>query len=257
MGESENQIPLVKFYVMLEGAQAPQRSDRAAGGIIPMRAYRYCEPMRSASAFGWYVFPAENISLMWDGSDTLWKTDDCDQWYNLSSIQAPNSYDTFNAVCPASVVDHVPSLVAACDEPGIINIWSGIFARTKKDWSLLVRPPANLPRSTGFECYEGIIETDRWFGPLFVNIRMTKTDVPVAIRKDRPLLQVQPLHRSSYNAALFNDFEVISEPSLLTEKDWQDYENTVIAPGIGHDRETGLYSKTSKRRSKREIESES
>jgi len=193
MPNSVEYEPLVKFHRVLEDAQAPERSDRAAGGILPTRAFRYCEPIRTASAFGWYVSSAVNFSLMWDGTETIWRMEDSDAWYNLDSIQAPNSYKAFNATCPASVVDHVPSLVGACDEPGIVNIWSGLFARTRKDWSLLVRPPANIPRSLGYECYEGIIETDRWFGPLFINVRLTKTDVPIDIRRDRPLMQVQPV----------------------------------------------------------------
>ncbi len=70
------------------------------------------------------------------------------------------------------------------------------MARTAPGWSLLVRPPANLPRSLGYECFEGIVETDRWFGPLFVNLRLTRTNVPIEFDADFPLLQVQPVHRS-------------------------------------------------------------
>ena len=65
-------------------------------------------------------------------------------------------------------------------------------------WSLLVRPPVNLPRSQSFECYEGIVETDRWFGPLFVNVRLTATDRPIEINHKKPLFQVQPLIRQTY-----------------------------------------------------------
>ena len=46
--------------------------------------------------------------------------------------------------------------------------------------------------------YEGIVETDRWFGPLFTNLRFTRTDVPVRLRADFPLAQVQPLPRLAY-----------------------------------------------------------
>ena len=34
--------------------------------------------------------------------------------------------------------------------------------------------------------WEGIIETDLWFGPLFTNFRLTKTDMPVHIRAEVP-----------------------------------------------------------------------
>ena len=46
---------------------AEMRADRAAAGTMPTRAFRYCEAMTSASAFGWYVFPPITFSLMWDG----------------------------------------------------------------------------------------------------------------------------------------------------------------------------------------------
>ena len=89
-------------------------------------------------------------------------------------------------------MDCAPPLIAAGAEPGIVQIWSGLIAKTQKDWSLLIRPPANLPKSAKYESYEGIIETDVWFGPLFTNIRITKTDVPIDFWRDRPLMQIQP-----------------------------------------------------------------
>ena len=45
-----------------------------------------------------------------------------------------------------------------------------------------MRAPANIPRSGSYELFEGIIETDRWFGPLITNMRLTKTDVPIDFR---------------------------------------------------------------------------
>ena len=241
---------IVRFHRILPEAQPPLRSDRAAGGLLPTRAFRYCEPIRTASAFGWYVFPPVNFSLMWDGTDTIWRMDNADEWHNLDAVQFPNFYDKLNSACPASIANHVPPLIAACDEPGIINIWSGLFVRTKKDWSLLVRPPANLPRSTGYEPYEGIVETDLWFGPLFTNIRLTKTDIPIEFRTDKPFIQVQPLHRDSYKDAALSRYEFVDDVSKLEENDWADYERTIITPGVAHDRGQGVYAKKTRRRKK-------
>ncbi len=53
----------------------------------------------------------------------------------------------------------------------------------------------------GYESYEGVIETDAWFGPLFTNLRLVKTDVPIHFGTEVPLMQVQPLHRSTYAGA--------------------------------------------------------
>ena len=65
----------------------------------------------------------------------------------------------------------------------------------------MVRAPVNIPRNGNYETFEGIIETDRWFGPLITNIRLTKTDVPIDFRADFPLLQVQPIPRNAYDDA--------------------------------------------------------
>jgi len=65
-------------------------------------------------------------------------------------------------------------------------------------WSLLVRGVANLSKSPAYQMLEGIIETDTWFGPLFDNVRLLKTDVPIEFRSDVPFLQVQPVRKKVY-----------------------------------------------------------
>ena len=49
--------------------------------------------------------------------------------------------------------------------------------------------------------FEGIIETDRWFGPLIANFRLLKTDTPIEFRKEFPMLQVLPIPRAAYQDA--------------------------------------------------------
>ncbi len=253
MPTASNEDFLVKFHKILPSARPPRRCHRAVGGTLPARAAQYCEPICAASSFGWHLFPPVDFSLMWDGTDTLWKLDTSDTWYNLNSVQLPEAYSTFNAACPPHIVNHIPPLIAACDEPGIINVWSGLFARTKKNWSLLVRSPANMPRSEGFENYEGLIETDRWFGPLFTNIRLTKTDVPINFRSDKPFIQVQPIYRDHYKDSLLSNFAYVDDVAMLEDSDWLDYERTIISPGIDEEREPAFYAKNVRRR-KREME---
>ncbi len=80
----------------------------------------------------------------------------------------------------------------------------------------MVRAPANVPRSGTYELFEGIIETDRWFGPLITNMRLTKTDVPIDFRADFPLLQVQPLPRQAYEDTTLNNYELVPDLKQLT-----------------------------------------
>ena len=104
-----------------------------------------------------------------------------------------------------------------------------------------MRPPVNLPRSQSYECYEGIIETDRWFGPLFINLRLTATDRPIEINHKKPLFQAQPLLRETYADARMREFEVV---------DSLDDGATVAFPMRGHYRKVGRYAASVRKRGK-------
>lgn len=228
--------PLVRFHRLIEQARAPERADRSAGGLLPTRAFRYCEAITSASAFGWYIFPPISFSLIWDGHDLAWTYDGALEWYKLGRAQFPGFSAQFDEVAPQSLSGYAPPFLAALPEPGVVQVWSGLLARTRPDWSLLIRAPANIPHPSGFELFEGIVETDRWFGPLFTNVRLTRTDVPVTIDAEFPLFQAQPLHRSVYDDTRLNAFEVAPDLQALSEQDWEDYRATVVKEGhkLGH-----------------------
>lgn len=241
---------MVKFYRILPGSSFPQRADKSAGGTLPVRAYRYCEAIRTASAFGWYVFPPADFNLAWDGTDTIWKFGYEDDWTVLDSVQYPGFYQTFNQHCPSDLSNAIPPILTAGAEPGMVQIWSGLFTRTEQYWSLLVRAPANLPKSNSYEHYEGIIETDKWFGPLFINIRLTKTDMPITFDADYPLMQVQPVQQYTYSDEVLESMQEVDGVEAFTEDDWDHYRQTITAPGRGFEREKGFYAKQVRRQKK-------
>lgn len=243
----ESSPSLVKFYRMILDCPAPQRADRSAGGLIPTRAFRYCEPMTTASAYGWYIFPPMDFSVLWDGNDLYWRYADATNWYPLTAAQYPDFSSSFDESCPDTLKGYAPPFISSAPEPGVLKIWSGFIAKTQPDWSLLVRRPVNLPGSQLYEYYEGIIETDRWFGPLFTNVRLTKTDIPVSFKREMPLIQVQPLHRSTYSESILRSFDFTENVDDFTADDWDNYYNTVVAPGTPQSRERGLYAKQSRR----------
>jgi hypothetical protein len=227
--------PLVRFHRLIERARPPERADRSAGGLLPTRAFRYCEAVTTASAFGWYVFPPISFSFVWDGEAIAWTYDGADAWHPLGKAQFPHFSAEFDRAAPEALRGYAPPFVAALPEPGVVQVWSGLLARTQPGWSLLVRAPANMPRN-GYELFEGIVETDRWFGPLFTNVRLTRTDQPVTFDADMPLFQAQPLHRSIYSDERLNAFAC--EPGLdrLSPADWDDFRATVVKAGpLGHD----------------------
>ncbi|MFL6799073.1 MAG: hypothetical protein ACJ8F3_16870 [Xanthobacteraceae bacterium] len=104
-----------------------------------------------------------------------------------------------------------------------------------------MRGVANLPQSLGYHMMEGIIETDNWFGPLFNNVRIIKTDVPISFRSDIPFLQVQPVRKDIYADKLLQSFAV-KELHELSEENWQAFQRTVVTPNQSAERKRGQYA---------------
>jgi hypothetical protein len=251
MGRSSTAI--VRFYRMIEEARLPRRADRSAAGTLPVRAYRYCDPVTTAASFGWWVFPPADLQLLWDGYDIFWQFCGWQDWLPLAdAAQYPNFAGRFDEAAPAALASCSPPFLTALPEPGTLQIWTGLMARTAKDWSLLIRAPANLPLGGGYSMYEGIIETDRWFGPLFTNIRLARTDQPVRLRADFPLAQVQPLPRIAYADGTLGATELVADMAGLRPNDWNDYYTTIAIPNADSNRGFGAYAVTARKRAKNE-----
>jgi hypothetical protein len=138
----------------------------------------------------------------------------------MPAAQFPDFANRFDQAAPASLAGCSPPFLSALPEPGTLQIWTGLMARTATDWSLLIRAPANLPSPGGFSMYEGIVEADRWFGPLFTNLRFTRTNVPVRLRADFPLAQVQPLPRVVYADLTLAATGTTADMAGLSGRDW-------------------------------------
>jgi Family of unknown function (DUF6065) len=239
---------LITFHRFIPAARLPQRADRSAAGSLPTRAFRYCEPATSAAGFGYYLFPPIGFSVQWDGHDIMWTYEGVGEWFPLSAVQFPGFSDIFDAQAPDEIKGFSPPFLGALQEPGLIQLWTGYIARTAPGYSLLVRAPANLPRRGGYEVFEGIVETDRWFGPLITNLRLTRTNVPIDFRPDYPLLQVQPIPRFVYEDQHLNNYEIVPELTQLTADDWGDYYNTVVRPNSQIVRPRGQYAAATRKR---------
>jgi hypothetical protein len=228
--------PTVVFYRAIPGCRSPIRADASVLGTLPSRGFQYCEALRSASSFGWYVFPPIDFTLQWDGA--------------LASAQFPGYAEVFDRSAPKRLRGFAPPFLTAVPEPGIVQVWTGLMVETASDWSILVRPPANYPRSFAFDYYEGIVETDHWFGPLFTNIRLVKTDVPIHFSTESPLAQVQPLHRSTYAEEASRSFSVVPELSEFPADAWSRYEETIVKPNLDPARPVAGYATAVRRRRK-------
>jgi hypothetical protein len=241
--------PIVHFYRLIDEARLPQRADRSAGGTLPTRAYRYCEAVTSAASFGWWVFPPTDLQFLWDGHDIFWQCTGGADWLPLmSAAQFPDFAGRFDAAAPAYLAGCSPPFLTALPEPGTLQIWTGLMARTTANWSLLIRAPANLPLPGGYSMYEGIIESDRWFGPLFTNLRFTRTHTPVRIGADFPLAQVQPLPHIAYAGSTLGAVANVADLSGLAESDWTDYRDTIAVPNSNPARPFGGYAVAARKR---------
>jgi hypothetical protein len=240
--------PIVRFHRLIAEARLPQRADRAAGGTIPTRAARFCDAITAASGFGYYIFCPIDLTLMWDGADIWWRHPGCDAWMLLEAAQYPGFSATFDESVPASLKGTSPPFLTALPEPGHLQIWTGLFARTAPDWSLLLRPVANFPANGGFVAYEGVVETDRWFGPLFTNIRLTRTHAPIRIPAEIPFVQAQPLPRWLLSDTTLDRMDTTAKLGDLTEADWADYTSTIVRPNRLPDRPLGAHAISARRR---------
>lgn len=250
MHETHQPRPTVTFYGAIPGCRAPMRADPSGLGTLPSRGFQYCEALRTASSFGWYVFPPIDFTLEWDGSQIIWTYRGARAWYPLTSAQFPGYSAVFDRTAPKRLRGFSPPFLSAVPDPGVVQVWTGFFIESAENWSVLVRPPANLPRSLAFDSYEGIIETDRWFGPLFTNIRLVKTDVPIHFSSETPLVQVQPLHRSTYAEEVSNAVRIVDRPTAFPAEAWLRYEETIVKPNLDPARPVAPYATAVRRRRK-------
>lgn len=248
---SEQRNPIARFYSLIDGTRPPMRADRSAAGTLPVRAYRYCEAVTAAAGYGWWVFPPMALRFIWDGTDIFWTPDGQDEWEPLSpSAQAPGFAAAFDTAAPDHLKGCAPPMLTALPEPGTLQIWTGLMVRTLPGWHLLARAPANLPGTGGISLYEGIVETDRWFGPLFTNLRFTRSHSPVTLRPDYPFLQLQPIWAPSYGDDVLDSHDLVPGLGGLAADDWDGYHRTIVIPNDDPDRPFGAYAKQARRRRK-------
>jgi hypothetical protein len=238
--------PICQFYRLVPDAPEPQRADASADGMMITEAYRYCEAMRSASAFGWYMYPPLNFLLILDEEGHItWTYEGADARYALTfeGAQYPRFRDYFGDLAPEGVRSLSPTFLTQAREPGVVQIWSGYFARTAPGWALLSRGPANLPNPQPYRSFEGIVESDEWFGPLFTNIRLTRTNSPVHFNKRYPLFQVQPVLRQCYREPSFE----VRNLQDFTSSDWNRFAAAIV-PNTDPARDLGHYAVATRRR---------
>lgn len=236
---------IVDFIRLIPQARLPKRAERSAAGYLPSRGMRYCDALTTATGYGYWVFPPIDIRLLWDGEQIVWSFGADETWLPLSgtssgAVQFPDYAAVFDSMVPESLRGYSPPFLTALPEAGGVQMWTGLLARTRPGWSLSLRPPVNLPAIPGIVPWEGIIESDIWFGPLFTNFRLTKTDTAIHIKAYAPFLQVQPVPQLAYREEVLSAFSC-TDPSELNSADWERLAQ-VLLPHPDHEVRQGSYA---------------
>ena len=142
---------------------------------------------------------------------------------------------------------YAPPFLAKGADHAVMQVWTGVLARTDPGMHLLVRGPSNLSWRTDYSVMEGVVAADRWFGPLFTNIRLRKTNSPIVLRRYEPLLQVQPIPASLLTQT--GDCTVSDGPEGMDNADWRAFRDTVVKRVTGRKR-LGEYATDRRRETK-------
>lgn len=235
--------PTCSFYRLIPDAPRPQPADRSADGTLPVDAYRYCEPVAAASGFGWHFCPPISFRLIWSGDEVGYTFAGSSKWRSLRGVHYPGFDKLFATFAPPELADCAPPLLVQTSMPGVVQVWTGYFARTAPGWALLSRGVANRPKKEPYENLEGIVDTETWFGPLFTNIRLLRTNSPIHFPKNAPFIQVQPLLRQCYRKPTFTLYEATD----LDGEAWRRFE-TVARRAGDHMRAPGAYAVETRKR---------
>lgn len=237
--------PLVRFLSLVPGARMPERPDATFGGAIPLRAHRYCEPFVQASGFGWTLFSPIDFRIVWDGHEFSWRPEGTSDWKPLTVAQMPGYSDWFARNTPEKFRRLEVPFLWALPERGVVQVWTGMAARTRENWSLLVRGPANHRRSGAYFALEGIVEFDWWGGPVFGNLQFTAAGQEARFTRATPMFVAQPVAREAYAAGSLDSFEAVSQAEM-SEDDWLALEQALF---FGSDEKPiGAYAKVVRKR---------
>ena len=120
MGMAEQNSARVTFFRMVPRAIPPMRADKSAMGYLPTPAFQFCEALRTASSWGWYVFPPTDISLVFDGHDIAYLVDG--EYQPLRAAYLPEYIDFWNQAAPTEFKGLVPPYLRIIPSRGVVQV---------------------------------------------------------------------------------------------------------------------------------------
>jgi len=207
--------PSVEFFSLYPDIRPPVLASPDLGGSLSARAARVCSPITAASGFGWQIYPPADFAVRWDGQTSEWTVLDDNEpteWLSLAGAHdgiLPTSKKIL-ADTPESRRDGLdvfdkygglPFIEADPRNAHMLEVITGIFARTPPGWWLLVREVPNWPRAGDHQVLEGIIETDWYRSYVPTMIRLTQQNRIVRFYRHIPIMAVQPIPQAAVEAA--------------------------------------------------------
>jgi hypothetical protein len=232
----------LRFFRFFPDTPEPRRAETSAFGSLPTRAYRYCEAVRLASSWGYWLFAPLAFEVVWDGSEILWRAHGTEEWEGLrDSVHFPGFPEGWDAACPEAFRGLSPPFLTALQEPGLLQVSLGVIATMTPGWLLYLRAAANFAGPAHVQGFEGLIDLEAYrFGPLFANVRLCQTGRPLTFLADRPWIQVSAVPRG-----LLGDLRTDAGTTDLAEwgaAEWAGYHDTIVEPNQRPGRARGEYA---------------
>lgn len=186
---------MFKIYKCWDAAPDPQLPAVDLSGEIPSRALKFCEPFLVANAMGVLICPPVDLTLTWTGNEILGNLGDIEETVLIDRVFLPDYAEYWKSIALPPVQKILPPFIEAFPERGVLQIWTGLFVATDLGTSTWIRSPINRNRSSGYSITEGVVDTDWWHGPLFFVMQIERTDFPVVLKRNEPVLQIVPIAR--------------------------------------------------------------
>lgn len=245
---TDNPLALEVWRLHPEGVRLVPADTRLLGEAPPA-ALKWCGPFTYANRSGWWVYPPLDIDIIYRPPD---EGSPYDEKYNLAAdCQAANMmYGSFDyrvvtdyehgedAVISNMLRPHHlyretrRQLYAFGDvEMNVVTIWTGCVFRTPPGWCLHIRSPINIELNAAFRVQEAILETDWMQYDIWMNLKFTRYNEWVCLRKNQhyPLAQLIPVRRESYDRkwglkeSVFDRGGATGQQSDEVFERWNDY----------------------------------
>ena len=214
-------MPMLEIFRIHPDGCRIEKADKRLKGLANPNALTYCQPYSFANSFGWWIYPGMNSSITCYSE--MSENRFVGNWGGIFEYEI-EPYDRSDFSAMEKFENEIPSADGnrytgkkhfVIDEPekNCVSLWTGLFARMPKDWSLMIKSPTNI--GLIYDNYapaivqEGILEVDWMQYDLWINFKFHRFGEPLVFSRDQelPIAQFIPIHRSCYE----NNWETIDK----------------------------------------------